>query len=104
MALVNHHGRADMSETENKARVDAASGRMIGMNEVSDTGKIEKGGSVRYRKGRETPERRLDRKSDSDIWQVKETPAGNGSETPTDLEQEDPNGNFYGFHHLVDSW
>ncbi len=47
MALVNDNGRADMSETENKARVDAGSGRMVGMNAViSNTGKSEKCRSV----------------------------------------------------------
>jgi hypothetical protein len=51
MAFVSHHGRADMSETENKARVDAGSGRTVGVNAVvSDTGKAEKCSSIRYRK------------------------------------------------------
>ncbi len=34
MELVNHHGHTDMSETEHKARVDAGSGRMVGMHVV----------------------------------------------------------------------
>ena len=43
MAFANHHGRADMPETEHKARVDAGFGRMVGMDAAaSDSGKAAK--------------------------------------------------------------
>ncbi len=42
-ALVNHYGRADMSETDNKVRFVAGCGRMVGINAVvSDVGKAER--------------------------------------------------------------
>ncbi len=91
MALLKHHSRTDISETNKNVWVDAGFGTIVGIDAVSSgTGKVERS-SKGPGKSLGTPwtrERHIDRNAISD---VETSTVWNG------LEWDDLNGDFYRF-------